>query len=323
MKTLSAFAWVLLISLSVGCATFEVPKSLPWFGEKQETFEPPVRIDGFWTSTRLDRPGRDSVRGFSGRVMLYGAKSSQPIRGQGKLIVYAYDEAVSSPQDGTPSRKYEFAAADLEKHYSQSKLGPSYSFWLPWDKAGGESMEITLIACFVPDEGRPTASEPTRNLLRGVAPLGHVELNRQTTGSPTAGRAVRQAGFQQAASGTSGKRNTMRPDEKPRRTMQTHTINIPPGGMIHARTPRRDGRVSWGGDANGAGSRTSAGPPTALQLRAAKADRLAEQSQQSHSERGRSPVREAPTARRDAAGDAWRDYRGGWPSARKSRLSSR
>jgi hypothetical protein len=50
---------------------------------------------------------------------------------------------------------------------SKSELGPSYSFWLPWDEVGGPQTEISLIARFEPNGGSIVIGEQTKHLLPG------------------------------------------------------------------------------------------------------------------------------------------------------------
>jgi hypothetical protein len=87
---------------------------------------------------------------------------------EGSLVVYAYDDTGAGPMQTPPTRKFVFPAEQLNEHYSESMLGHSYSFWLPWDKVGGEPRHISLIARFEPLKGPPIKSEITRHILPGI-----------------------------------------------------------------------------------------------------------------------------------------------------------
>ncbi len=69
-----------------------------------------------------------------------------------------------------PARKYVFRAEELAGHYSESKLGHSYSFWVPWDRVGGPQRQVSLIARFKSAQGGVVMSEMTRHLLPGAQP---------------------------------------------------------------------------------------------------------------------------------------------------------
>lgn len=155
-------------------ASWDVRKAV---GLKKEPERPepqiPVRMVTTWADTTLTRPGETPQRGFGGRISFFGRNSDDPVRVEGELVVYAFDETSRPPHETQPTRKYIFPAEEFARHESESALGPSYSFWLPWDEVGGEQKKISLIARFQPKEGPIVLSEQTRHLLPGpVSPLG-------------------------------------------------------------------------------------------------------------------------------------------------------
>ena len=54
---------------------------------------------------------------------------------------------------------------------SKSELGASYSFWLPWDEAGGPRAEVGLICRFEPKGGAVVTSEQAKQKLSGIEPV--------------------------------------------------------------------------------------------------------------------------------------------------------
>ncbi len=103
--------------------------------------------------------------------MFYEGKKEDPIKVEGTLVVYAFDETDRDANNARPDRKYVFTPQQLPLHYSKSKVGHSYSVWLPWDEVGGLQKEITLIVRFEPKEGAVAISDPCRQLLPGrIAP---------------------------------------------------------------------------------------------------------------------------------------------------------
>jgi hypothetical protein len=127
----------------------------------------PVRMVGTWTDSVRTKPGEVSQRGFGGRLLFYGNKSDKPILVDGQLVVYAFDETGRSPTDNKPTRRYVFPADQIPLHMSESEIGASYSFWLPWDEVGGPQTEVSLICRFEPKDGAVIASEQTKHRLPG------------------------------------------------------------------------------------------------------------------------------------------------------------
>ncbi len=63
----------------------------PWpFGEDKPC--KPDRVIALWTDTVLTRSDSPPVRGFGGRLMFYEGKNEKPIKVEGTLVVYAFDE---------------------------------------------------------------------------------------------------------------------------------------------------------------------------------------------------------------------------------------
>ncbi len=153
-----------LLPLLCGCSMFATD-ALPLVNREPE-YEPPRQIVPVWTDTVLHQSDQPATRGFGGRLMFYGADRSKPVQIRGTLIVYAWDDSQRS-LERTPDRKYVFESETMDSHYSQSSIGHSYSFWVPWDPAGGSQQQVTLISRFVSDDGVEVTSTPARLVLPG------------------------------------------------------------------------------------------------------------------------------------------------------------
>lgn len=175
-RTLLLFAPLLA---STGCSSihpsdWKLAKSLDvrrvmWWKSEEPEPQLPVKLVSTWTDTILHKPGQKSQRGFGGRLVFFGRESDDPVLVDGRLVVYAYDEANSDPRTAEPARRFIFPREQFKRHFSESTLGPSYSVWLPWDEAGGTRKNISLIARFEPYQGQLIVGEQTRHLLPGTA----------------------------------------------------------------------------------------------------------------------------------------------------------
>jgi len=131
--------------------------------------EIPVRMVSSWTDTVLNKTDRKPQRGFGGRLTFFGQDHETPVRIDGQLVVYAFEETEGQPRSTQPTRRFIFPREQFVRHESESTLGPSYSVWLPWDEVGGERKNISLIARFEPAGGPLIMGEQTRHLLPGRA----------------------------------------------------------------------------------------------------------------------------------------------------------
>jgi hypothetical protein len=187
-KTMKAICFALVCALASSAGSVQawtMPKMFSldntWpFRDKDKPQEgTPVRMVGTWTDTVMTQAGQKPQRGFGGRILFYDKEGKKPILVEGQLVVYAFDETNRQPTDNKPTRRYVFPADQMAIHMSKCELGASYSFWLPWDEAGGPKTEVGLICRFEPKGGAVVTGEQTHHLLPGtIPPLG------ATVGSP-------------------------------------------------------------------------------------------------------------------------------------------
>jgi hypothetical protein len=170
---LSAATVAALAGCSMPKASDLKPSKLFSLGDDDEPEEGiPVRMVGAWTDTVHTKTGQPAQRGFGGRLMFYGNDNDKPILVEGQLVVYAFDETGRALTDNKPTRRYVFPPDQMPLHMSVSELGASYSFFLPWDEAGGPQTEVSLICRFEAKGGGVITSEQTRHRLPGTLPPG-------------------------------------------------------------------------------------------------------------------------------------------------------
>jgi len=142
----------------------------PWPFGKNDKPGKPDKIIAIWSDTVMTRAGQAPLRGFGGRLLFYENKKEDPVKIDGTLVVYAFDDTGRDAEHAKPDRKYVYLPEQLPAHYSKSKVGHSYSFWLPWDEVGGLQKEITLIVRFEPKDSPAVLSEPCKQVLPGALP---------------------------------------------------------------------------------------------------------------------------------------------------------
>ncbi len=162
-------AWLALPLLAAGCKTIEpantalTQQAAPVSSKSSE----PVKMAVIWTDANYTHPGKPITRGFGGRIYFYD-QQNKAVDVDGEFVVYAYDDSKKESAKKMPERKYVFPAEYFAKHRSESKMGPSYSVWIPWDPVGGDEKHITLVPAFRPTNGRPVFGDQTVNILPGV-----------------------------------------------------------------------------------------------------------------------------------------------------------
>lgn len=291
-----------LLAVIVACATtttgcnsnfltdrFDLKKGIPWPTASNKRKNPPEKVVAFWSEAVHHQTGQPSQRGFGGRLYFYNRSDDEPLRVEGQLVVYAFDEANRDPTDNRPTRRFVFPPGQFAKHCSDSDVGPSYSVWLPWDDVGGEAKEIGLIARFEPVRGGSVVvSEQSQHRLPGrmpaspaVAPGDGPQLAAPTgsaVGPVTAAtfeQPLGASGEIQHATGPTGTVGMARPSDfgqtvapttMPQRRMTTTSIAVPRSfGRDFPRAAVQNTRPSAGQDQPitlGLPPRTEANPQT-------------------------------------------------------------
>lgn len=223
--TLLVAAALLVSSGPAGCAKLNLGEDLDLFASEPKP-QTPDSVVAVWTDTVLHQTGKPPVRGFGGRVVFHGGEAGEPILVDGNLIVYAFDDASPDPNNPVPEKKFVFPAENLPEHQSESSLGPSYNFWLPWDKAGGMQRRISLITRFEDVSGSMLASK-----IAHVTLPGKVEQLSQADAARPAQTTARSAGAPAGVSPVSyeaevAANNGAQAEAEPR--MSTSTIDIAP-----------------------------------------------------------------------------------------------
>ena len=151
---------------------------MQWPGAESKPRVPDDMTD-VWTYTVLRQPGRPGVRCLGGRVMFYVKGESKPVKVDGTFTVYAFDATDKDPNMAMPEKKFVFLPDQLDKHYSKSDLGHSYSFWLPWNEVGRPQREIRLLARFETATGEKTImGEGSRHVLPGILAQTDAQLSQ-------------------------------------------------------------------------------------------------------------------------------------------------
>jgi hypothetical protein len=231
-------------------ASLDMQKAKFWDRDGKPDPETPARFATTWTEATLTRAGQPPQRGFGGRLLFYQKEAAEPVRVEGQLVIYAFDETNGDPLTAEPTRRYVFPADQLALYESESTLGPSYSVWVPWDNAGGSETKVSLIARFEPKEGGVVVGEQTHHYLAGPPARGNLADERSIVSGTTSSQQAQRVTAASYNGGpvhvglpsTTAAAQTIEPA-----SMSTTTIALPrklsaaPGG------PLRTGRAAAAG----------------------------------------------------------------------------
>lgn len=215
-----------------GCTIFE-PNIAQMF-KKEPEIQTPHQMIPLWTDTVLHQSGKKSLRGCGGRFMFYTGDSKEGIRVDGAVTVYVWDDSRSS-QQRKPDRKYIFPAEDIQKHYSMSRVGHSYSFWIPWDDAGSDRAELSIVTRFIGRDGTDITTPASKVILPG--PISMPDARKMTPDQNDGeGEDVHDEGIQQVSWG-----RKQRGRSAVRRMLRSSEIQVSPGFVNRNQRTETDG----------------------------------------------------------------------------------
>ena len=215
----SCLLLLLALAPSAGCSAWQKTKPYVWPWGADSEPQAPSKVVAMWTDSVAYPGNRSPLRGFGARLMFYGKDGSKPVKVDGSLVVYGFDETDRKASNTKPDQKFVFTAEEFAKHYSKSDIGHSYSVWVPWDTAGGPQTSVSLIVRFMPKDGNVVVSEQTTQVLPG--PKSGADLAESKADKMTNDPAVRQVGHEEPLPASS--ENPSRADSR----LKTTTINVP------------------------------------------------------------------------------------------------
>jgi hypothetical protein len=161
---------LLFAMLTSGCAALNL---FNLRGEKFQSADrqnPATEILAIWQAT--DGPGLKGVptRGFSGQIYFFTQGVSAPVKVEGKVRVYVFDDRGTVAEQGKPIHEFDFEPAAWAAHFQNSNLGAAYGLFIPYTREDYHQAICSLRVRFVPKAG-PTVYSPMSTIVLPGPPL--------------------------------------------------------------------------------------------------------------------------------------------------------
>jgi len=120
--------------------------------------------------------GTDNLpcRGFGGQILCFASGYKEPVKVQGDVRVYVFDDHGVSGDSSLPIHQFDFTAEAWNTFLKPSSLGASYQLFVPYTRKGLDSASCTLRVRLSPEGGTPIYSR-----LATVALTGHASDKRK------------------------------------------------------------------------------------------------------------------------------------------------
>lgn len=161
-----AFLTVLMASVA-GCSTVDIA------GRKPAPFasadHPAVRCVCLWQEAKGQAETGEITRGFAGQVYFFTADDQSSVGVEGDVHVFLFDDHGSPDQQARPISESGFANVEWQAMRRDSQLGPTYSLFVPYPRAGNLEANCALRLRLTQPDGSTLFSEMTQVKLPGLA----------------------------------------------------------------------------------------------------------------------------------------------------------
>ena len=132
----------LLLSLT-GCVTLHFP-----FGknhmQKASARNPVTQIICIWQPSEGRDPNGMPCRGFAGQILFLAGRNSLPVKVEGDVRIYLFDDQGTSEEQTKPMHQYDFDSTSWSVHLTKGTLGPTYSVFVPYTRRGTYEAKCAL-----------------------------------------------------------------------------------------------------------------------------------------------------------------------------------
>ncbi len=161
-------AWLgLSLLFASGCS------SLQLFGPKvveADAKHPVGEILCIWEAAEGRGLDNHPCRGFAGQVLFFAAGRKAPVKVNGDVRIYVFDDEGVNGDPALPLHQFDFPAAAWNALLRPSNLGTSYQIFVPYTRKGQNQTTCSVRVSFTPDGGLPIYSKTATVDLPGTAP---------------------------------------------------------------------------------------------------------------------------------------------------------
>lgn len=130
---------------------------------------PAVRVIGIWEPS--EGQGLEGVpsRGFAGQILFFTRGSNSPVRVDGDVRIYLFDDQGTPEEQAKPIHQFDFKDKAWTVHLQNGTLGPSYHVFIPYTRRHPYQCRCSLRVRLTPESGAPVFSDTVQITLPGPA----------------------------------------------------------------------------------------------------------------------------------------------------------
>jgi hypothetical protein len=172
-RSMRATASLLLLASAMGltgCATMDMPFIKPVAEDSRRN--PVVQIVGLWQPGEGRDPEGMPCRGFAGQLIFLGNRKGIPVKVDGDVKVFVFDDQGTAEEQVKPLHEFAFDSGAWERHLQVGTVGPSYHLFVPYTRRGTHEANCTLRVRYTSEDGNEVYSDAVEITLKGKKGAG-------------------------------------------------------------------------------------------------------------------------------------------------------
>lgn len=134
-----------------GCATFSFP-----FGKRvplATAADPAVQVLCMWQPAKGHDADGYPCRGFSGQILFLSGRTSTPLRVDGDVRIYLFDDQGTPEEQAKPLRQFDYTNGAWDLQLGMTSLGTTYGVFVPYVRRGVNEAQCSLRVRLKPRNG--------------------------------------------------------------------------------------------------------------------------------------------------------------------------
>lgn len=114
---------------------------------------PVAKILCLWEASQGQAPDGTSSKGAAGQILFFAARNPTPIKVDGRIDIYQFDNHGTVEEQSKPIHKFTFDSGAWNAHLTDGVLGPSYNVFIPHMRKTSFQTNCTMKIKFTPADG--------------------------------------------------------------------------------------------------------------------------------------------------------------------------
>lgn len=171
MIRISSVLYGVLLYLMMSCMGCQLMNGMKLASFPEASVEHPVvEIICVWQPG--EGTGMDGLpcRGFAGQILFFAMGEKAPVKVDGKIRIYVFDDQGTEAEQELPIHQFDFDATAFNNFLTSTNMGAAYQLFVPYTRKGTHGATCTLRVRYTPDEGASVYSKMATIILPGTNP---------------------------------------------------------------------------------------------------------------------------------------------------------